>query len=160
MSWAGCTEERWLDPKSSNSRKLAVSVCTPATMVAFVTHSQVPPHTSHDRSPSPGCCILPSWAVTLDSHSPSRMGLASIPDTEATENPKIDLEVGLLMEPALSRAGQSPDTWHPIPCLLPNHFLQRNLLGSSVFLSLSLSFFPYFEITFIYHIYVCTSSCE
>lgn len=58
---------------------------------------------------------------------------------EATENPKIDLGVGLLMEPTLPRAGQSPDTWHPIPCLLPNLFLQRNLLGSSVFLFLSLS---------------------
>lgn len=67
------TEERWLDTKSSNARKLAVIMCTPATMVVFVTHSRVPPRASHDQSPSPGCCRLPTG--TLDSHSPSRMGL-------------------------------------------------------------------------------------
>lgn len=119
--------------------------CPPATMAAFVTlilRCLRVPRMTNPLLQGTVCCSprLSLYSLSLHSHrhSPS-LGWACCRDTQATENPKIDSGVGLLMEPTLSRAGQSPEAWRPTPCLLPNHFLQRNLLGSSVFLFLSLS---------------------
>lgn len=85
-------------------------------MASSLLHGPVccPPrlsHTGQSASPSPQTVPLGQALVVF------------VPDTGAIESSKINLQVGLLIEPSLSRTSKSPEVqWGPIPCLLPNNF--------------------------------------
>lgn len=92
MDRVGYTEERWLDPKPSNSRKLPVSMLAPVTLILRCPHV---PHMTFSRAL---CTALLGCHTRQCVFTPTD----SIPDMEATKNPKMDSRLGLLTEPTLS----------------------------------------------------------